>query len=244
MFRVKAEGPRPISRPRTRRSRGPAAMPDHDPATHVVPQPAPSSRRAGAWRRLRVVALLLGACVLASATVAIASFGSAPSAILTVTSGGLTASANHNGSALISLSNALGGAASTGCLTITNTGSVKANVHLYGTVAGSLAPYLTLVVTRGTDASANYGSCATFVPDATDYIGSGAGVIYSGLLSAYPASYAAGVVDPPTGAATWPANDRHAYKLSITLASNAAAEGLSATSTFTWGANSTTTPNR
>ena len=40
-------------------------------------------------------------------------------------------------------------------------------------------------MTRGTDSSPSFASCANFTADSTNYIGSGAGVIYSGNLSAF-----------------------------------------------------------
>jgi hypothetical protein len=44
-------------------------------------------------------------------------------------------------------------------------------MRLYGTVTGSLGPYLTLTVTRGADSGPSFPSCASFSADATNYIG-------------------------------------------------------------------------
>lgn len=182
--------------------------------------------------------LAVVAVALFSAAVAIAGLSNSSSTAHTVASGGLVLTDNDNATAMVTLTNALGSASSTGCIKITNSGTVKAVVHLYATVAGTLAPYLTLVVTRGTDSSPSYKSCTNFTADATNYIGQGASVVYNGLLSAYPATYAAGIVDVPTGAATWAVNDAHSYKLVITLANNSAAETLTSTATFIWGSES------
>jgi hypothetical protein len=222
---------------------GPVSHPlNASPTTPNTP-PTTATGSPGA-RRARLAVLAVVAIALFSAAVAIAGLNSASSTAHTVASGGLAFTNNSDATAMISLTNALGSASSTGCIKITNSGTVKAVVHLYATVAGTLAPYLTLVVTRGTDSSPSYKSCTNFTADATNYIGSGAGVVSSGLLSAYPTTYAAGVVDVPTGAATWAVNEAHSYKLAITLANNSAAETLTSTATFIWGSNSVSAGNK
>ena len=144
---------------------------------------------------------------------------------------------NDGAGAMLSLSSASPGASDTGCIKVTYTGSLAAAVHLYASASGGLAPYLDLTVTRGTDSSPSFDSCGGFSADSTDYIGAGAGVVYSGTLAAYPATYAAGVIDASASApATWNTNDAHSYKFVITLQNNSAAQGLSATATFDWEA--------
>jgi predicted ribosomally synthesized peptide with SipW-like signal peptide len=151
--------------------------------------------------------------------------------------GTVALSDNDAGGSLLSLSNATPGNSSTGCIKITYSGSLNANVHLYGSATASLPTYLTLTVTRGTDSSPSFASCSNFTADATNYIGSGAGVIYSGNLSAFPSTYAGGVVDPTSGSpATWSTSDAHSYKFVVTVQNNAAAQGLSSTASFTWEA--------
>ena len=145
---------------------------------------------------------------------------------------------------LITLANAKPGDTATGCIKVSYTGTLTSNVRLYGTVTGSLAPYLSLTVTRGTG-SGTFPGCGAFSADSTNYIGSGAGVVYSGLLSAYPATWAAGVVDPnncgspPCGAQSWTNPSNHVYKFVITLANDNNAQGLSSSATFTWEAQNT-----
>jgi len=151
--------------------------------------------------------------------------------------GTVALSDNDAGGSLLSLSNATPGNSSTGCIKITYSGSLNANVHLYGSATASLPSYLTLTVTRGTDSSPSFASCSNFTADATNYIGSGAGVIYSGNLSAFPSTYAGGLVDPTSGSpATWSTSDAHSYKFVVTVQNNAAAQGLSSTASFTWEA--------
>jgi hypothetical protein len=144
---------------------------------------------------------------------------------------------NDAGGTLLSLSNARPGDSSTGCIKVTYTGSLAANVRLYGSASGSLPTYVTLTVTRGADSSPSFASCASFSADGTNYIGSGNGVIYSGNLSAFPGTYAAGLVDPTSGSPElWTTSEAHSYKFAVSLQNNAAAQGLSSTASFTWEA--------
>ena len=144
---------------------------------------------------------------------------------------------NSSGSTLFTLSAADPGSSASGCIKVTSTGSVASTVRLYGSNSGSLASYITLTVTRGTDSAPSYASCTNFTADATNYLGSGNGVIYSGTLSAFPTSYASGIVDPLAASPeSWTQNEAHSYKVTATLVNDNAAQGLSATATFTWEA--------
>jgi predicted ribosomally synthesized peptide with SipW-like signal peptide len=140
---------------------------------------------------------------------------------------------NDVGAAMLSLSNARPGDSTTGCILVTYGGTLDAAVKLHASVSGALAPYLTLTVTRGTDSSPAFSSCASFTPDLTDYLGAGAGIVYSGLLSAFPASWAAGLVDVD---GTWTAGETRSYRLRVELVDDEAAENKTATATFTWEA--------
>jgi hypothetical protein len=154
--------------------------------------------------------------------------------------GTVSLSDNDASGSLLSLSSATPGNSSTGCIKVTYSGSLNANVRLYGSASGSLPSYLTLTVTRGTDSSPSFASCSNFSADSTNYIGAGAGVIYSGNLSAFPGTYASGVVDPTSGSpATWSTNSARSYKFVVTVQNNAAAQGLSSTASFTWEARNT-----
>ncbi len=138
---------------------------------------------------------------------------------------------------LVTLSSAKPGDSSTGCIKVSYSGSLNANVHLYtASVTGSLASYVSLTVTRGTLPGSAF-NCSGFNPDGTNYIGAGAGVIYSGTLAAYPNTYGGGIVDPTSGSpATWTTGTAVAYQVTVTLNNNAAAQGLSSNATFTWEA--------
>jgi hypothetical protein len=138
---------------------------------------------------------------------------------------------------MLGLTNAKPGDADTSCIRVTYTGSLSSTVRLYSTQTGTLGQYLTLTVTRGTDSSPSFDSCTNFTPDGTNYIGQGSGVIYSGNLSAFPSTYAAGLVDPLSGSPeSWATNEVHSYKFVVTLQDNNAAQTLTGTAGFTWEA--------
>jgi predicted ribosomally synthesized peptide with SipW-like signal peptide len=145
------------------------------------------------------------------------------------------------GGAMLSLANAKPGDSDTSCIIVTYTGTLPANVRLYGTTGGTgLDQYLDLVVTRGTKAAGSFDSCTGFTADATNYIGAGAGVVYSGTLQGWADNYGAGLVDPTSGTPeVWTNPESHTYRFVITVQDNNAAQGLTATQTFTWEARNT-----
>jgi Rieske Fe-S protein len=144
---------------------------------------------------------------------------------------------NDSGTAMLALTTAKPGDTDTSCIRIRSTGTLASSVRLYGTITGSLGTYLTLTVTRGTDSSPSFDSCTNFTADATNYNGDGAGVIYTGTLAAFPASYAAAIVDPKAATPeSWTTNEVHSYKFAITVQDNNAAQGLTASAAFTWEA--------
>jgi hypothetical protein len=157
-----------------------------------------------------------------------------------IASGTVRVSDNDTGSALLALTTALPGATDTGCIKVTYNGSLASTVRLYGTTGGSgLDPYLDLQITRGTYTlpEPGYDSCTNFQPDATNYIGAGAGVIYNGTLQGFPDSYAAGLTDPTASTPeSWTTGEAHVYRIQVTLQNSQAAEGLTASQTFTWEA--------
>jgi hypothetical protein len=142
---------------------------------------------------------------------------------------------------VISLSSAKPGAVSTGCIQITNSGTLSVQMKLYGTGSGTgLNEYLKLVVTRGSFSSTPpAGSCTGFTADATNYIAQGAGVIYSGTLASWPNSASSALPDPTASSpATWSPQATHSYQFQVTLLSDARAQGLTGHETFTFEADS------
>jgi hypothetical protein len=155
-----------------------------------------------------------------------------------VQAGSVALTDNDSGSAMLSLTSAVPGDSDTGCIEITYTGTLPAIVRLHGTTTGSgLDAYLSLTITRGTVSSGTFDSCTTFSADATNYVGQGAGVVYSGTVQDFADSYAAGLGDPPTGPTeAWATNEKHAYKVQVTLQNDTSAQGKNATQSFTWEA--------
>jgi predicted ribosomally synthesized peptide with SipW-like signal peptide len=195
-------------------------------------------------RRILLTIVALGVVAAAAGVGSYAAFSSQTSnGGNSFASGTVVLTDDDAGGAMLSMSNAKPGDTVSGCIKVTYSGSLAANVHLYASQTGSLGQYLNLTVTRGTGAT--FASCAGFTADTTNYLGSGAGVIYSGTLQAYPATYAAGVVDPsncgspPCSAQTWNNTNNHVYKFVVTLADNNSAQGLSGTAGFTWEAQNT-----
>ena len=151
--------------------------------------------------------------------------------------GTVTLTDNDSGNAMLSLSNAKPGDSDTSCITVSYSGTLDASVRLYGTTAGTgLAQYLDLTVTRGSGA-AGFDSCTGFTADATNYVGAGSGVVYSGTLDGFPDAYAGAIVDPTSGTPeTWTTSENHQYRFQVTVQDASAAQGLTATQVFTWEA--------
>ena len=157
-----------------------------------------------------------------------------------VTAGSVDLSDNDSGGGLLALAAARPTNVVTGCIRVTYSGSAPAQVRVFGAAGGTgLANYLDLTVTRGTlSAAAAFGSCATFTPDATNYLGSGNGVVYVGTVAAFPVAGAGALVDPSAPGATWNTGDVHSYRFQATLRNDPAAQGKTASPSFTWEATS------
>lgn len=188
--------------------------------------------------KLMLALLALVAIGVSAGSATYAAFsGAASNSGNSFSAGSVVLADNDSGASLVTLSSAKPGNSDTGCIRVTYTGSLAATVRLYASVSGGLAPYLNVTVTRGTDASPSFDSCASFTPDGTNYIGAGAGVIYSGTLSAFPTTYAGGIVDPTAGSpATWTNPTSRSYRIAVSLANDPAAQALSGSASFTWEA--------
>jgi hypothetical protein len=195
------------------------------------------ARRAG-WRWLGVPTAL---AVAAAVHPTLSAFSSTTASTCNVFRAGTVHSTdNDSGAAMLALPGATPGASDTSCITVTYAGSLPSQVRLYGTTTGTgLASYLDLTVTRGTGA-AGFDNCTGFVADATNYLGLGSGVVYSGTVEGFPDSYAAGVTDPTAGSpATWVTGESHIYRFTVTLQDNDGARLLDAGQVFTWEARNT-----
>jgi hypothetical protein len=153
----------------------------------------------------------------------------------TFAAGSVILSDNDSGAATVSLAKARPGDSSSGCVKLTYTGSLPATVKLYGDVTGSLPPYLTITVTRGTQGTATFPSCTGFTPDTRNYYGYGPGILYSGPLSSAQTTYATGLDDLDNvtgGVETWTTGESHVLQYVVTMGSSTAARGLSGSMTI------------
>lgn len=149
----------------------------------------------------------------------------------TLTAGTVALEDNDSGSTLVSMEGAKPGAQAFGCIKVIYSGTLDARVRLYARRSGALPPYLDLTVERGRSTGA-FPSCNGFNRDDADY-GSGPGVLYSGPLSTFPTTFESGIPDPLS---PWTAGEERAYRLAVTLGTSEAAQGLTGSATFTWGA--------
>ena len=194
---------------------------------------------APAGRSSRARKLLLSLAVVGAMTAA-AGVGTYSAFTATTTNAGNTFAAgsvsiedNDGGSTpMVGLTNAKPGASDTSCIRVRYTGSLAATVKLYAAVAGTLPQYLNVIVTRGSTAS-GFDNCSGFLADTGDYGYGPNGIVYSGTLQAFPASYAAGVTDPDT---SWTNGEERWYRFVVTLADNDAARSQTGSATFTWEA--------
>jgi hypothetical protein len=125
--------------------------------------------------------------------------------------------------AMFNLVNMVPATPASSCITVTYSGSVpNAPVRLYGTSSGALAQYLDVTVQVGTGGS--FGNCAAFTPSST---------LYTGTLAAF----SSGHTNWATGIAAFTAASNptsEVFKVTVTVEDNNAAQGLTATSGFTW----------
>jgi hypothetical protein len=113
------------------------------------------------------------------------------------------------------------------CIQVSYTGSLAANVRMYGAASGALAQYLDVSVDIGTGGT--FGNCTGF---------SSSSNLFSGTL----ANFAATRTNFSNGLAGWngatnPSN--RTYRITVTLQDVNAAQGLSADADFTWEAQNT-----
>lgn len=131
-----------------------------------------------------------------------------------VTTGTVTLADNDAGVALYNIVNGRpGGPVDDGCITVTYSGSLTADVKMYrpDPVTPALANYVNLVVTPGSGTATD---CSDFVADA-------GGPIYSGTLNAFPSTYALGVADGPGAGLTWSSGNSVTYRVAASVDSAA-----------------------
>jgi hypothetical protein len=135
--------------------------------------------------------------------------------------GTVTLTDNGSSSTLFDATDLKAGSAGSSCVNVSYRGTVDATVKLYGSVDGSLAPYVDVTVEAGAA-----GCAGSLAP------------VYSGTLAGLAAtagSYANGVGSwAPAGRS----GAQRGYRFSWRLRDDNAAQGLTAASRFTWEAHS------
>jgi hypothetical protein len=223
----------------TSRASAPDTVPSDDPGETLEGRRAPHLRGrfrvSTAVRLALTVVLVTGLWTVAGEGTWAALSGTTANTGNTFSAGTVTMTDNDATGAMFTFTNQKPGVTDNRCITVNYTGSVDASVvKLYGTVTGTLAPYLNLTVTRGTHPTPSFSSCTGFVADTTNY-GSGPGVLFTGKLSTYPATYAAGLTDPLT---PWTSSSTVAYRFTVDMDDTNAVQSLTSGATFTWEARS------
>ena len=141
--------------------------------------------------------------------------------------GTVAISDDDNGSAMFSATGLKPGDTGTKCILVTYGGTLGSAVKLYGVASGGLAQYLDLTVEQGTGGTSS--GCGSFAAEST---------LYNGTLSGFATAagtYASGLGSWTPGAA----GATKAYRFTYSLRNDNAAQGLSASATFTWEAQNT-----
>jgi hypothetical protein len=179
--------------------------------------PRGSADRVRRFGRTAIVALVFGA---------LATWGAA-GALASPDAGGFTShpvSVSAGAGTMFRLPEIAPGRTITRFATVRSSGG-PATVRLFAHVSGiGLARWLSITVTRGT------GGAHGFVPASADR-GAGPGVVYSGRLSAFPASWDDGI-DLGAGSTVGTAT----FRFDIRISDAAAAQGLAAGADFVWEA--------
>lgn len=138
--------------------------------------------------------------------------------------GTVSLSDDDSGSAMFSATGLKPNDTASKCILVTYGGSLAASVKMYASASGTLGTYLNLTVQQGTGGTSS--SCAGFTSEST---------LYSGTLAGFAAAssnFATGVGSfAPTGS-----GQTKAYRLTYTVQDDNAAQGTSASATFTWEA--------
>lgn len=182
-------------------------------------------------RRVRTAAAVLA--VLAASLLAFQATGAAFSATTDNTgnafaAGTVTLTDNDAGSAMFNTSAMKPGDTVVGCIEVTYSGSLDAEVRVYGaTTAGSgLEAYLDFTIERGD------GDCAAFGTSTAVWTNGVDGDM--GIFMGAATNYASGVDNwQPTGGLP---DDTFPYRFTVTLQDNNAAQGGTTTVDFTWEA--------
>ncbi len=143
----------------------------------------------------------------------------------TFASGSVVISDDDSGSAMFTASSMTPGVPEVECITVTYSGTlVPADVRMYATSSGALAPYLDTTVEVGTGGA--FGNCTGFSASST---------LYTGTLSNFSSTY----TNWSTGLATFTAASNptsRTLRFSVDVQNVPAAQGQSASADFTFEA--------
>jgi predicted ribosomally synthesized peptide with SipW-like signal peptide len=150
-----------------------------------------------------------------------------------IDAGTVVLSDNDSGSALYSVTGGKAGTTVDRCITVTYSGDLDADVKLYlPDAVGALAPYVTMTVTPGSDATPAFGDCAGFVADGAP--------LFSGTLQSFRAAHtgwADGLVDNPGSTTKWSQGNTVTYRVQLTLQDDNNAQGkVTGTHRLVWEA--------
>lgn len=183
------------------------------------------NHRAWLYRGLAVVASLGFVSILVVTSSRAAFVDTTDNATNTFSAGDVVLDDDDAGGVAFNVANMAPGDSRTRCIAVTYTGSLTADVHLYGTVGGTgLADYLDVDVAIGTGGS--FASCTGFSATST---------LFTGTLADFGSThtdYASGLGG--LNGATDPTS--RTYRITVTLQDDNAAQARSATAGFTWEA--------
>lgn len=183
------------------------------------------SNRAWLYRGLAVLASLGFVSVLVVTSSRAAFVDTTDNATNTFSAGDVVLDDDDAGGVAFNVSDMAPGDTRTRCIEVTYTGSLTADVRLYGTVGGTgLADYLDVDVAIGTGGS--FASCTGFSATST---------LFTGTMADFGSAhtdYASGLGG--LNGATDPTS--RTYRITVTLQDDNAAQARSATAGFTWEA--------
>jgi camelysin-like metallo-endopeptidase len=131
-----------------------------------------------------------------------------------ISTGTVTLTDNDSGSALYNVTGTKPGDTVTKCIKVTYNGSLPASVKLYTPSSpGSLAQYIDVTITEGSQPGSTFPDCSNFAADAT---------VFAGTLQAMEqtnTTFATGLQADPD-AVTWSQGQASVYKIQATLRSS------------------------
>ena len=126
---------------------------------------------------------------------------------------------NDTGSAMYNVTDQVPGDIVERCITVTYTGSMDADVKLYGSAVGALGDYIDLQIEKGTGAVPFGAGCAGFSSD---------GTVYNDTLGNFASTHTGwgnGLVVNPGAQTEWVQNDAVVFRFTLTLQDDNNANG-------------------